>query len=302
MACFKCRFCNVCNGYGCIGEMPGIGGVNGNKNFQLNCAGWKKLRDKVSAKGMLGKIAALDFKSDVVLCAPVTGAVQNIGYDNEADFYLPYLSASYRAGIGLCLGDGAPDEKYTLGIDAVKQLQKREGRADIKAAVFIKPYSNEKMLERAEWARCVAGAIGCDIDASHIATMAGKAALEKKRAADLKALKKASGVPLVVKGVFTAEDIELVRELKPDVCFVSNHGGRIDTAVGSTADFLASHAAELKGLCGELWVDGGIRSREDVQTALYFGADRVAMARPIISALCKGGEDAAIEAIKGMVC
>ena len=31
-------------------------------------------------------------------------------------------------------------------------------------------------------------------------------------------------------------------------------------------------------------MDGGIRTREDIQTALYYGADQVIMARPLIRA------------------
>lgn len=301
MSNFKCRSCTVCNGFGCIGQMPGMGGVDGNKNFQANCEGWKKLRKKAAADKMLGTIASVEFKSTDVLCAPVTGAVQNIGYEKEEDFYLQYLSAARRGGLGLCIGDGAPDEKFLLGLEAVRTLQQREGDASLKAAVFIKPYPNDIMAQRAQKAKDVANIIGCDIDAYHIATMTGAAKLEKKSVEDLKALRKVLNLPLAVKGVFTAESIELVQKLKPEICYVSNHGGRIDTVFGSTADFLALHIAELKPFCSEVWVDGGIRTREDVQTALFYGADKAVMARPIISALCKGGEEGAVQSINGIV-
>ena len=66
--------------------------------------------------------------------------------------------------------------------------------------------------------------------------------------------------------------------------YISNHGGRVETRVGSTALFLAEHGKELKKYCKELWVDGGIRSRLDIQTALYYGADQIIMARPLIRA------------------
>ena len=46
----------------------------------------------------------------------------------------------------------------------------------------------------------------------------------------------------------------------------------------------AENAEELKKYCNEIWVDGGIRTREDIQTALYYGADQVIMARPLIRA------------------
>ena len=84
--------------------------------------------------------------------------------------------------------------------------------------------------------------------------------------------------------MFTQEDLELVREVRPEVVYISNHGGRVETRIGSTAQFLADNAAELKKYCKEIWVDGGIRTREDIQTALYFGADQIIMARPLIRA------------------
>ena len=76
----------------------------------------------------------------------------------------------------------------------------------------------------------------------------------------------------------------MVREVRPDVVYISNHGGRVETRIGSTAQFLAEHATELKKYCKEIWVDGGIRTKQDVQTALYYGADQVIAARPLIRA------------------
>ena len=39
----KCHRCPVCDGYGCPGMLPGLGGVFEGKNFQLNYEGWKEL-------------------------------------------------------------------------------------------------------------------------------------------------------------------------------------------------------------------------------------------------------------------
>ena len=108
--------------------------------------------------------------------------------------------------------------------------------------------------------------------------------LEKKTAAQLNAFRAEFDVPFVIKGIFTDDDIELVRQVKPDVVYISNHGGRVETRIGSTGNFLAEHAAELKKYCKQLWVDGGIRTIADVQTALYYGADQIIVARPFIRA------------------
>lgn len=284
-------------GFGCQGELPGMGGVDGGKNFKLNCADWERLRERLSQKER-DEISRVQTTAASVMCAPVTGAVQNIGFAREEDFYIHYFSAAHAAGIGVCAGDGFPDEKLKLGIAAARAI--REKDESFRAVFFIKPYSNSKMTERAEWAAGAASAIGCDIDAYAIATMRGQAALEKKSARDLRDFRRALGVPFALKGVFTEESVELCKEVLPDICVVSNHGGRVETDEGSSAEFLAARAAELKNFCGELWVDGGIRCRADTQTALHFGASKVLAARPFISALCKDGESGMESAARKM--
>ena len=97
--------------------------------------------------------------------------------------------------------------------------------------------------------------------------------------------------------VFTDDDLALVREVRPDVVYISNHGGRVETRIGSTADFLAANASELKKYCGQIWVDGGIRTRQDVQTALYYGADQVIAARPLIRATFDDCYDDAVKTL-----
>ena len=111
--------------------------------------------------------------------------------------------------------------------------------------------------------------------------------LEKKTASQLAEIRKKSNLPFVVKGIFTLEDIELVKELKPDVAFVSNHGGRVENRIGSTAEFLYQYSNELKNYCGEIWVDGGIRTKQDEFIASFLGAKQILLGRPVISALCE---------------
>ena len=273
----KCHRCAVCDGYGCPGMLPGLGGVFEGKNFQLNCEGWHELFDAAMARGEGEEIRAISVRPEKLRCGPVTGAVENIGYAREEDFYLPYLKNAAQAGLGLCVGDGCPDEKLKLGAAAIKEL-------GLSAAFFLKPYPQEKLFERVEWIRPYASHIGIDIDSYNIVTMRNLVNLERKTAAQLEEFRSHTKLPFVIKGVFTPEDIELVKEVRPDVVYISNHGGRVETRIGSTASFLADHAEELKKYCKEIWVDGGIRTREDIQTALYYGADQVIMARPLIRA------------------
>lgn len=277
----KCQRCEICRGFGCIGQLPGLGGVFNSQNFQLNCSAWEELRKIAAENNKLNEINKIEFTPDVIRCGPVTGAVENIGFSQEADFYYPYLKNALNAGFGLCVGDGCPDEKLHLGIAAVQKL-------NTKAAFFLKPYPQNKLQERVEWVKPYAEYIGIDIDSYNIITMRNLVNLERKTAEQLENFRRTFQVPFVIKGIFTQADVELVREVKPDVVYISNHGGRVETRIGSTGAFLQEFGKELKSYCKEIWVDGGIRTKQNVQTALYYGADKIIIARPFIRATFDG--------------
>ena len=280
--------------------LPGLGGVMGGVNFQANVESWNRLASE--AGSALDDVEVLPSK---LRCGPVTGAVENIGFENEEDFYYPYLKNACDAGFGLCIGDGCPDEKLKFGIAAVERLEKEAGvgggngsseagkstgtsNTNLGTAFFLKPYPQERLFERVEWIGPHARYIGIDIDSYNILTMRNLVNLERKTAVQLEAFRDKTKLPFVIKGVFTDEDIELVKEVHPDVVYISNHGGRVETRQGSTGDFLKAYASELKIYCKEIWVDGGIRTSRDIQTALYYGADQVIMARPLIRATFDG--------------
>ena len=272
MNTFKCHFCKICNGKGCINDLPGMGGVSNNQNFIKNYEGWNTI--PFGNKGQSG----------IIRLAPMTGAIQNVGYPDEKQFYFDMINECVKASIPVTIGDGAPDEKLLYGIEAVKNHN------GLKAGVFIKPYPQEKIFQRIEWCKEIASSVGVDIDSYNIATMRNQAHLEKKSAQQLTELKKyvnSLGIPFVIKGIFTEEDLNLVKEVQPDVAYVSNHGGRIETRLGSTADFLTENSELLKNYSSQLWVDGGIRNKEQAQKAFSYGADSVLLGRPFIQALCK---------------
>lgn len=289
---YKCHFCPFCEGKGCIDQIPGMGGTNGNENFQLNVRGWGKIRSKnpTLVPDFLRRTA--EERIPGISIAPITGAVENIGMADERSYYAQIIQASHQVGLGLCIGDGFPDEKLKFGIEALRGCGDAAGA---RAGIFIKPYPNERIFERIEWAKDVASVVGIDIDAFNLVTMRNLVHLEKKTAAQLLEVKRqldAAGLPFAIKGVFTAADVKTIRAVRPHVAYISNHGGRIDTRRGSTAQFLLENAAELRSYCAEIWVDGGIRTPLDVATALALGANRVLVGRPFITALLKGGVSA----------
>jgi len=252
-----------------------MGGVYENENFIRNCADWDRYD------------AAPDAVVPTIRLAPITGAMQNVGYAEEMPFYGELINASILAGIRLSIGDGYPDEKLRFGIAALSAAGK-------KGAVFIKPYENNRILERMEWAASVAECVGVDIDSYAILTMRNLVNLQQKTPSDLLELKAYAsrlGLPFMIKGIFRPEDMELVEAVRPDVAVISNHGGRVATVKGSTAGFLAEHARVLASQAGKVWVDGGIRKRRDLLVASTLGAAEVMVARPFITALLHGGPE-----------
>ncbi|HEU4657152.1 MAG TPA: alpha-hydroxy acid oxidase [Capillimicrobium sp.] len=96
-------------------------------------------------------------------------------------------------------------------------------------------------------------------------------------------------VPLVLKGVQTAEDAALACEHGAAAVVVSNHGGRQLDGVAATADLLPEVVDAVAGRI-EVLVDGGIRRGADVLAALALGARAVMVGRPLLWALAAGGE------------
>jgi len=107
---------------------------------------------------------------------------------------------------------------------------------------------------------------------------------------DVEMLAELSDLPLVVKGVITAEDARLAVEHGAGAVVVSNHGGRQLDGVPATLDALPEVVEAVDGRV-EVYVDGGVRRGTDVVTALALGARAALIGRPVVWALAAGGED-----------
>ncbi len=95
-------------------------------------------------------------------------------------------------------------------------------------------------------------------------------------------------LPVLVKGVLTAEDAELAIAHGAAGVIVSNHGGRQLDTVLSGADALPAVAEAVAGRIDVL-VDGGIRRGTDVVKALALGAAGVLVGRPVTYGLAVDG-------------
>jgi isopentenyl diphosphate isomerase/L-lactate dehydrogenase-like FMN-dependent dehydrogenase len=278
----------VCDGKGCIAEFPGMGGVRENALFQNNCASWKDAATLDAVRRRTAETVARK-TSCAVRLGPITGAVENVGWADEVSFYRALIHAAYNAGVHVTAGDGCPDIKLQSGIAALMTLPNNGEGAH--PAVFIKPYDNARIFERIDWCIHATEIIGIDIDSYDIVTMRNLVHLEKKTSTQLCELKKHIPVKFAIKGIIRDDDIELVKETKPDIVVVSNHGGRVDRgSAESPLSFLLRHFDDLHSSCDEVWLDGGIRTRTDMQTAACLGIREVMLGRPFITALCRDGE------------
>jgi 4-hydroxymandelate oxidase len=108
--------------------------------------------------------------------------------------------------------------------------------------------------------------------------------------ADLAWLRSITTLPLVLKGILTAEDAELAITHGVDGIIVSNHGGRqLDGAIPALRA-LPSVASAVAGRIPVL-LDGGVRRGRDILIALAHGADAVLVGRPALWALAVAGGD-----------
>ncbi|MCL5069055.1 MAG: alpha-hydroxy-acid oxidizing protein [Thaumarchaeota archaeon] len=106
---------------------------------------------------------------------------------------------------------------------------------------------------------------------------------------DLRRLRECSDLPLIVKGIMTAEDAQVAIENGADGIVVSNHGGRILDHGQPTIEVLPEIVAELKSRKStrnsEIFIDGGIRRGTDILKALALGASGCLLGRPIFYGL-----------------
>jgi isopentenyl diphosphate isomerase/L-lactate dehydrogenase-like FMN-dependent dehydrogenase len=107
---------------------------------------------------------------------------------------------------------------------------------------------------------------------------------------DLEWIAGESQLPVVLKGVVTAEDAELAVEHGAAGVVVSNHGGRQLDGVPATLDALPEVADAIAGRA-EVYLDSGIRRGTDVAKALALGARAVLAGRAPVFGLAVAGED-----------
>jgi isopentenyl diphosphate isomerase/L-lactate dehydrogenase-like FMN-dependent dehydrogenase len=114
---------------------------------------------------------------------------------------------------------------------------------------------------------------------------------------DLEWLREACSLPILLKGILSAEDAVLAAEHGAAGVIVSNHGGRQLDGVAAALDALPE-VVEAVGDRVEVLLDGGVRRGTDVLKALALGARAVLVGRPPVWGLAVGGEQGVREVLE----
>ena len=116
---------------------------------------------------------------------------------------------------------------------------------------------------------------------------------------DVAWFRKQTSIPIVIKGVQTADDAVLAAKAGAAGVVLSNHGGRNCDTSRSGIEILPEVIEALKeeGLRDklEVWVDGGVRRGTDVLKAICMGADAVGLGKPAVFSMSAYGEDGIVK-------
>ncbi|MCT9809453.1 alpha-hydroxy-acid oxidizing protein [Acidovorax sp. Be4] len=114
---------------------------------------------------------------------------------------------------------------------------------------------------------------------------------------DVEWIKKRWGGKIILKGIMDAEDARLAVDSGADALVVSNHGGRqLDGAPSSIAALPSIVEAVGKNI--EVWMDGGIRSGQDVLKARALGAQGTLIGRSFLYGLGAYGQAGVTRALE----
>jgi L-lactate dehydrogenase (cytochrome) len=115
--------------------------------------------------------------------------------------------------------------------------------------------------------------------------------------ADVEWVKQQWGGKLILKGIMDVEDARLAVQSGADAIVVSNHGGRQLDGAPSSIEALPAIVAAV-GTQTEVWMDGGIRSGQDVLKAWALGARGTMIGRAMVYGLGAMGEAGVTKALQ----
>lgn len=286
-----CKNCPVCNGLACGNTMPGPGCKFPGNVAARNYSKWQEICVNMDT---LCPNAEPDISFELfgktfsapIFAAPLGAVDMHYGPKYKDQEYNSILiKAAYEYGVLALTGDGVnPD----IMKSAVSDMKKYEGVG----IPTIKPWNKEFVFEKLDILN-ESGifAAAMDVDGAGLPFLkAMNPNAGSKSVDEMKEIISYAKMPFMIKGIMTVNGALKAVEAGAQAIVVSNHGGRVQGGVPSTAEVLPAIAEAVKGKV-KIFVDGGIRSGVDVFRALALGADAVLIGRPILNMIYGGGEE-----------
>ncbi len=286
-----CKVCPVCNGRACGNAVPGPGCKGPGNAAARNYDKWQEIcvnMDTLFAGAepdVSFELFGHAFRAPI-FAAPLGSLDMHYGpkYKDPA-----YNSIMIRAAAAYGLmgftGDGIDPEVMK---QAVEDMVLSGGMG----CPTIKPWNKEAVLEKLDILNekhIFAAAM--DIDGAGLPYLkAMNPNAGSKTVEEMREIIHYAQMPFIVKGIMTVAGAQKAVEAGAAAIVVSNHGGRVQGGVPSTAEVLPAIAEAVRGKT-RILVDGGIRSGVDVFRALALGADGVLIGRPVLTAIYGGGEE-----------
>ncbi len=286
-----CKACPVCNGKACGNSMPGPGCKYPGNVAARNFDKWQEICVNMDT---LCPNADPDISFELfghkfvapIFAAPLGSVDLHYGpkyKDQQYNSILVKVAAEY--GLMALTGDGVDPD---IMISAVEDMKKVGGMG----CPTTKPWNKEAVFAKLDILN-EAGifAAAMDVDGAGLPFLkAMNPNAGSKSVDEMKEIVSYAKMPFIIKGIMTVAGAEKAVESGAAAIVISNHGGRVQGGVPSTAEVLPAIAQAVKGKITIL-VDGGIRSGVDVFRALALGADGVLIGRPLLPMIYAAGEE-----------
>lgn len=286
-----CKACPVCNGRACGNIMPGPGSKVPGNTAARNYDKWQEIfvnMDTLCPNADIDTSFELFGKkfSAPIFIAPLGALPMHYG-DKHNDITYNRILVPAAANYGICALTGD-------GVDPAVMQNAAKDMAAIGGIGIptIKPWNKEFVFEKLDILNELGiFAAAMDVDGAGLPFLkAMNPNAGSKSVDEMREIINYAKMPFMIKGIMTPKGALKSVEAGADAIVVSNHGGRVQGNVPSTAEVLPEIVDAVKGQI-KIFVDGGIRSGVDVFKAIAMGADAVLIGRPVVPFIYAAGEE-----------
>jgi hypothetical protein len=269
-----CSVCRICDGVECAGWLPGIGSTGSGEGFKRNL---RALRVHAITSDVFSDMDNLNTGRDLfgipldlpVLPAPISNMKRNLGgVFKEEEYNRFILAGAQQAGSIGCLAEPEFESDSNIDECIIDPLNDVYGHG----IPFFNPYSGLsvtlKNMEKAFGAG--SKSVGLSVDVKELPV--GNRWLHE--------IVKASPLPVVIKGILSSDNALVAADAGVKGVVLTNRGGRILEHLPSAHELVQEVREKISDRL-LIFVDGGVRSGEDVFKALALGADLVLVGRPV---------------------